>query len=527
MGVTELLALNASLQATNVMLEATIKSQAFQIEKLTAELLLLKNRLFGRSSEAADLLTVQGQLFAPPETLEIDPAKPAPTLARTPKTAPDQPPKQAKRETIPENLPREIRVLDLPESVKAGLVKIGEDASERLSYKPGTIFVLRTVRPRYADPKNADAGVQQIAAPPSAIPGGILDESITVEIAVNKFVDNIPLSRSLERLARFGVALALSTISENLITVAQLWLKPMLNALWLLLKQRNCLHVDETVFPTLPTPGSGIHQTLKTRLWTYLNAPGPGHFGSDPEPPIILFHYTDTKAGVHVRDMLRDWHDPNDPGCPRYLHADAASNYDALYRQHPHILPVNCWAHSRRKFYALAKESSSRIFAHDAVEAIDVLFAYEREWAPLSSEKRKELRQTKSTEQLAKIHAMMTEKFITLGPNCATAQAINYLLKRWANFTRYTACGDLNLSNNAAERALRKAAIGRKNFLFAGNERGGEAAAIFYSLFETAKANGINPNEWLLRALRELPKRKGSSFQDVKDLLPIKGADRL
>ena len=126
--------------------------------------------------------------------------------------------------------------------------------------------------------------------------------------------------------------------------------------------------------------------------------------------------------------------------------------------------------------------------------------------------------------QLLKIHAMMSDKLITLAPNSATANAISYLLKRWGNFTRYTERGDLAMSNNAAERALRKAALGRKNFLFAGNERGGEAAAIYYSLIETAKANGINPNEWLLNTLRELPKRKGSSFQDVKDLLPIKGA---
>ena len=257
-----------------------IAVQAFQIEKLTAELLLLKNRLFGRSSEAADLLAVQGQLFAPPQTVEIDPSKPAPTLDRTPKTSPNQKPQQAKREVISPDLPRETRLLDLPDEVKAGLIKIGEDASERLSYKPGSVFVLRTVRPRYADPKNADLGVQQMPALPNAIPGGILDESILTEFAINKFADNIPLSRSIERFSRFGVALALSTVSENLITVAELWLKPMIHALWQLLKQRNCLHVDETVFPTLPERGSGVRQTLKTRLWTYLNDPGPDH----PEP---------------------------------------------------------------------------------------------------------------------------------------------------------------------------------------------------------------------------------------------------
>ena len=197
-------------------------------------------------------------------------------------------------------------------------------------------------------------------------------------------------------------------------------------------------------------------------------------------------------AGIHRRDPL----DLAQPCQSHYLHADAASNYDALYRQHPRIKPVNCWAHARRKFYAIAKESSSKLFAHEAVEQIDVLFAMERQWCELSDEARQEKRQSEAIPQLEHIHTMMSAKLIQLGPNTVTAGAISYLLKRWDNFTRYT-------------------------------ERGGEAAAIYYSLIETAKANGIEPSAWLLNTLRELPKRKGSSFQDVKDLLPIKGAEQL
>jgi transposase len=210
-----------------------------------------------------------------------------------------------------------------------------------------------------------------------------------------------------------------------------------------------------------------------------------------------------------------------------YLHADAASNYEALYRQHPRIQPVNCWAHARRKFYAIARESTTRIFAHEAVERIDVLFADERKWQALSADERMLKRQLEAKPKLDELRAMLSAKLIEQSPNSATGQAIRYLTKRWDNFTRYIEHGDLVLSNNAAERALRKAALGRKNFLFVGNERGGEAAAIYYSLIETAKANGIDPGQWLLNVLRELPKRKGSRFQDVKDLLPIKGAELL
>jgi transposase len=483
------------------------------VEKLTLELLTLKNRLFGRASEAADLLQVQGQLFAPPETIAVD----APQLPRTPKTTAIQPKQQPKREILPPDLPREICLLDLPDDVKAGLVQIGTDESERLAYRPGEFYVICTVRPRYANPQSPDAGVQQISVPPSVIPGGILDVSVLAEVIISKFADHMPLSRQIERMGRGGIQIPLSTLSANLLTIAEVWLTPLLDALWVVLRQRGCLHVDETVFPTLPERGSGDRQTKKTRLWTYLN---------DTGPPIILFHYTQSKAGQHVQDVLADWKGP-DAACPLYLHADAASNYEALYREHPRIQPVNCWAHARRKFYAIARESTTRIFAHEAVEQIDVLFADERKWQALSADERVRKRQAEAKPQIDKLHAMLSAKLIEQSPSSATGQAIRYLTKRWDNFTRYMEHGDLVLSNNAAERALRKAALGRKNFLFVGNERGGEAAAIYYSLIETAKANGIDPSQWLLNVLRELPKRKGSSFQDVKDLLPIKGAELL
>jgi transposase len=501
---------------------ATIKAQALQIDKLTRELLILKRRLFGRSSEAADILQVQGQLFAPPATIarDSDTSTPAPVLPRTPNTTAASAKQRPKRELLPAHLPREQQVVDLSEADKVGLVEIGRDQSERLAYRPGTFYVLCTVRPRYVNPQQPDAGVQQMPAPPCAIPSGILDLSVLVEFIVSKFADHIPLSRQIDRIARLGVELSLSTVSANLLTIAQMWLKSIVDALWIVARQRGSLHVDETVFPTLPERGSGDRQTKKTRLWTYLN---------DTGPPIILFHYTQSKAGQHVQEVLSDWKGPND-ACTLYLHADAASNYEALYRAYPRIQPVNCWAHARRKFYAIAQDSSVKIFAHEAVEQIDVLFAYEREWKALSTQERFAKRQTEAQPQLEKLHAMLIEKQKHLGgsdANSATAQAISYLTKRWANFTRYTEHGDLVMSNNAAERALRKAALGRKNFLFAGNERGGEAAAIFYSLIETAKANGIEPNQWLLKVLREFPKRNGSSFHDVKDLLPIQGAAQL
>jgi transposase len=230
----------AELEAIVAQQAATIKSQALQIEKLISELLILNRRLFGRSSEAADLLQVQGQLFAPPETIACDAARaadasqeatpaPAPALPRTPKTSADEVKQQPKRELLPEGLPREEQVLDLPDDVKAGLVQIGTDVSERLAYRPGQFYVLRSLRPRYAAPQNPDAGVQQMPVPASVIPGGILDVSVLAEAAISKFADHMPLCRFIDRCTRLGVELSLSTLSVNLLTIAEVWLKSLLD----------------------------------------------------------------------------------------------------------------------------------------------------------------------------------------------------------------------------------------------------------------------------------------------------------
>jgi transposase len=486
------------------------------VEKLTLELAMLKRQLFGRSREAADQLMVQGQLFAAPEVIESAPEDGVvPALPRTPDPKPPATQRRPIRQVIPEHLPREETVLDLPAAEIADWIKIGDDVSERLAYKPGTYFVRRTIRPRYAKPGDPEAGVVQQPMPLSVIPSGLLDETLLAKFAIDKFADHQPLNRQVEQAARQGVTLALSTISENLLTVAGLWLNPLIDALWNVLQQRTSLHVDETVLPTLPDPKSKDRQTRKTRLWTYLN---------DQGPPIILYQYTDTKEGSHIRKTLANW--GRSGVC--YLHADAASNYDALYQQQPNIRAVNCFAHARRKFYEIAKSApATRIFAHAAVEKIDALFADERAWKALDDQARYQQRQAIAVPKLAALKTMLADKMVGMSDSSATAKAIAYLLKRWDNFTRYTERGDLSISNNAAERALRKAALGRNNFLFVGNERGGEAAVIYYSLIETAKANEIEPYQWLLNALSELPKRKGSSYDDVKDLLPIKGAAAL
>ena len=495
-----------------------LKIQALLIEKLTHELAQIKRVMFGRSSEAAALLAVQSDLFGV-ETIALagldEPPVPANTALAPP--AHKAPKGQPKRVLFPSDLPRKTVVLDLSEAEKIGLVCIGTESSQRLHYAPGVFTVIVTERPKYAKPGESEFGIRTAPLPLCVLPGGMLDESVIAHVAIAKFADHQPLTRQIDIFKRSGIEFSLSTLSENVLNVALIWLAPLVTALWQLLKTGTAIHVDETVLATLPQKRDAKRETQKTRLWTYLgraNDPSNNNLG----PPIILYHYTQNKAGVHVREALKNW--PQNRVV--YLQADAASNYDALFKEQPDIREVACWAHARRKFYAIAEQSKVRIFAHLAVEQIDQLFAIERQIkdgklsAPLA------YRRKHATPILATIKASLELKLPGLAPKTPTAGAIKYVLNHWPAFNTYLEAAHLKPDNNAAERALRKAALGRKNYLFVGNERGGAAAAIYYSLIETAKANGIEPFAWLTQALKELPKRQSSNFDDIKDLLPIK-----
>ena len=480
-GIVGSMTLEAAL-AENTALREQIKLQSALIEKLTLELAILKKRLFGRQSEASEHLDLQGSLFDL-TTLPVEEPSTPPSESKTP----GKPPRKAsQRMQIPENLPVEVETITPPAAEIEGLVKIGVETSDRLAYTPGRFYVRRIEVEKYAHPKVPEMGVVSAKLPPRLITGGIYDESFIAQLMVAKYDDHLPLNRQREIYQRQGVTLPISTMCEAVLTGGTA-LKP----LWVHLQQhllkRGELHVDETTMPCLAK-----EQTRKMRMWTYLSSAGE-------EPPIILYHFTPTKAGEHVRQFLKGW--------SGYLHADAASNYDELYRQNPHIREVACWAHARRKFYEIAEHAPTRVLAHEAVEQINALFAIERK-AREDKLTPEEIR--KRREQLAKpivdeIKAWLEKHRPKLAPAAPTARAMNYLINHWDAFARYLDDGRLKLDNNAAERALRLAAIGRKNYLFVGNERSGEVTATLLSLIETAKANGLEPLGYLTRAMRELP----------------------
>lgn len=490
--------------AENAAQRELIKSQSALIEKLMLELAILKKRLFGRQSEASDHLDLQASLFDV-ATVPIDqPGAPAalPTLVAPVKPTRQQP----LRMVMPPNLPVEVETITPPASEIEGLVKIGVEASDRLAYTPGRFYVRRIEVEKYAHPKVPELGVVSAKLPPRMIPGGLYDESLIAQIMVAKFDDHLPLNRQREVYQRQGITLPISTMCEAVLTCGGA-LKPLWERLQQHLLKRSELHVDETTMPCLAE-----NQTRKMRMWTYLSSAGE-------VAPIILYDFTSTKAGEHVRQFLKGW--------SGYLHADAASNYDELYRQNPNIQEVACWAHARRKFYEIAEHAPTRVLAHEAVEQINALFAIERQ-AREDKLTPDEIR--KRREQLAKpivddIRAWLTKHRPKLAPTAPTARAMNYLINHWDAFARFLDDGRLKLDNNAAERALRLAAIGRKNYLFVGNERSGEVTATLLSLIETAKANGLEPLGYLTRVMRELPlidPKSSDAEARYEALLPIR-----
>lgn len=486
------------LRAENRGFQAEIKRLSLLVEKLTFQLAVLKRMQFGQKSEVSERM---GDLFGTPVEVETA-GKPEP------KTPPRKTSREARpqpRVTLPPGLPVVETTLDLPATEKTAadgtpLQRIGEEISERLALEPGRWFLQRTIRPKYADPALPENGVRCAPLPARIIDGGLLDESVLADIAIRKFDDHLPLHRIGEIYYRDGgVDLAKQTLCDAVLACAD-WLAPLYRAVLGALKADAVLHVDETRLP-LQAPG----QTIKARAWAYVGG----------TLPLIWYDFTLDKAGQHVRERLADW---GRPDSPVYLQADAASTFDGLYAQHPHIREVACWAHARRKFFEIAKHRDTPT-ARGALERINSLFAIEREAseAGLDPEARRRWRHAHAKPRLDELHAFLDGELRDLLPGTPSAAAIGYVRNHWPALNRYLDDGRCVLDNNAAERALRVVAVGRKNWLFAGSERGGRAAVIFYTLIESAKRNGHNPRVYLEDILRRLP---STLDKDLPTLLP-------
>ncbi len=493
-----------------------LQQKSREIDGLQHQLQYLLRRLFGRSAEKID--PKQMQLF---ETLLNQLAPPAPTPTPEPAVEPVPPsPLPAThghgRRRLPSNLPRQKIIHDLPEDQKpcpcCGKVRhvIGQEVSEQLDYVPAKLTVIEHVRLKYAcracEEKAAEGGPQIVTAekPLSPIEKGLAAPGLLAYVMVSKYSDHLPLYRLEHILARHGIQISRSTMCGWAAQCAAL-LRPLYDRMIQEVLQSKVIHTDDTPVKVLDP---ALDRTRTGRFWVYVG---------DKPHPYTVFSYTPSRSRDGPREFLKGW--------SGYLQADAFGGYDGIYAGEAggRVTEVACWAHARRKFYD-ARNSDAAASTH-ALAHIRLLYDVEDEAKPLSALDRHRLRQEKSVPRLQQFKTWLESQQAQRGgavlPKSPMGQAIVYALNQWDALCVYTTNGDLTIDNNASENALRRVALGRKNWLFCGSDNGGVTAAVLFSLIATCQRHHVDPFVYLRDVLTRIA---ATPVNQLDSLLPDRWA---
>ncbi|WP_151639493.1 IS66 family transposase [Noviherbaspirillum aerium] len=484
-------------------LREQLSTRAAEIEHLKLWIAKLQRMQFGRKSEKLDLQIAQLELRL--EDLQADEGQSASAAQRQGRPFRTPP----HRKPLPPHLPCDDQ-LHMPEqqdcpSCGGKLTQLGEDVSEQLEYVPASFRVIRHVRPKLAC--SCCDCIVQAPAPSRPIERGLPGPGLLAHVLVAKFSDHLPLYRQSAIYAREGVELSRSLLADWVGACSDL-LAPLVDAIGRHVRASSKLHADDTPLPVL-APGLG--KTKTARLWTYVRDDRPS--GSQ-DPPAVWFAYTPDRKGAHPQQHLRDF--------TGVLQADGFAGFNALYES-GRIKEAACWAHARRKFYELAQARPSPITG-EALRRIGALYAIEETIRGKSPEERLQVRQAEAKPLLEAMEVWLHETVSTLSRKSDTTAAIQYALNRWAALTRYCDDGIIEMDNSAAERSLRGVALGRKNYLFAGADSGGERAAAMYSLIGTAKLNDMDPEAYLRHVLAHVADHP---INRIDDLLPWNVAGKL
>ena len=493
---------SAVLPRDTTTLQAMVVAQQAEIEHLKLIIAKLRRMQFGQRSEKIDEMV--GQLELALEELETGKAERA---SRTEITPAEEAPGKPVRKPLPGHLPRDT-VVHAPEQsccpdCGGHLKPLGEDVSEVLDYVPASFRVIRHVRPKLACGR-CDTIVQAPAAS-RPIARGMAGSGLLAHVLVAN-CDQLPLYRQSGIYAREGVDLERSTLADWVGQCSAL-LRPLVERLRHHVLGGEKLHADDTPVPVL-APGDG--KTKTGRLWTYVRDDRPA--GNDT-PPAVWFAYSPNRKGEHPQTHLKSF--------KGILQADAFAGFDALYAQGD-ILDAACWAHARRKFFEIHQAQGSPIAA-EALKRIAALYAIESTVRGKPPDIR-----LKGREQVKRIldefHAWLLDTRRQLSKKSGLADAIGYALNHWQALIRYASDGRIEIDNNAAERALRAVALGRKNFLFAGSDAGGDRAAAIYSLVGSAKLNGLDPEAYLRFVIERIADYR---ISELDDLLPWHVAEHI
>ena len=495
--------------------KATVSSVEALVAHLTLQIEKLKRELYGtRSERTARLLDqLEMQLEDAEAGLSEDELAAEQAAAKTTTVAFFERKRRGGRKPFPEHLPRERVVVPGPTACSCcgsdRLRKLGEDVTETLEVIPRRWKVVQTVREKFTC-RDCER-ISQVPSPFHPTPRGFLGPNLLATILFEKFGQHQPLNRQSERYTREGIDLSLSTLADQVGACVHA-LCPLHELIKRHVLDAERLHGDDTTVPILAKG-----KTATGRIWAYVRDDAP--FGG-PAPPAALFFASRDRTADHPERHLKGWQG--------ILQADAYSGYGRLYaasRSPGPLTQALCWSHARRKFYELADIAKSARrgrnaapispMALEAVTRIDALFAIEREIKGLSAAERLAIRQERSLPLVADLEDWMRTERARLSRHADVAKAMDYMLTKWEAFARFTVDGRVCLSNNAAERALRGIALGRRSWTFAGSDRGADRCAFMLTLINTAKLNDIDPQAWLADVLARIADLPSSRLSEL------------
>jgi transposase len=501
-------------QADAAQAKATATSTDALIAHLRLEIEKLRRVLYGSSSERKARLLEQMELQL--EELETaateDELAAEKAAAQAPAVRPVQR-KRPSRKPFPEHLPRERVVIPVPSCCprcgSAKLSKLGEDITETLEVIPRRWKVIQTVREKFSC-RDCET-ITQPPAPFHVTPRGFAGPSLLAMVLFEKFGQHQPLNRQSERYAREGIDLSVSTLADQ-VAICTTVLQPLHALIEAHVLAAERLHGDDTTVPILAKG-----KTVKGHIWTYVRDDRP--FGGNA-PPAALYYASRDRGHEHPERHLRSF--------TGILQADAYAGYNTLYdpsREPCAITSALCWSHARRQFFELADIAANARrgkqappispIALEAVKRIDALFDIERAINGKSPAERLRIRQERSAPLVTELEAWLRKERAGLSRSASVVKQIDYMLKRWDRFAAFLDDGRICLTNNAAERALRGFALGRKSWLFAGSERGADRAAAMVTLIMTAKLNDIDPLAWLADVLARIADMPQSRLHEL------------
>jgi transposase len=494
------------LRAFAALLQSELYAKTLHIEKLRAQLATLRRARFGQSSEKLDHQIDLLELII--GDLEEADAEHQARQERAAGAAPAKAPRNHNRKPLPDHLPRETITHQGPCACPAcgsrRLRKIGDDEREVLEYVPSHFKVVVHVRPKLSC-RDCEA-ISQPPMPSLPIERGRPGPGLLAHVLVSKYCDHLPLNRQSDIYAREGVELDRSTLADW-VGRAALLMSPIAEAIGDYVRAGPAVHADDTPIP-VQDPGRG--STRKGRLWVVVR---DERAWASPAPPAAYYRYSVDRKGEHAQALLAP--------CAGFLHADAYAGFAKLYDPDPitgqvRLMEVACWAHGRREIFDEHARTKSPL-ARQALERIGEIFAIERDINGQSADARLAVRQARTAPLLFALKAYYEACLGRISAKGDLAKAIRYSTNRWEALTRFTTDGRLEMSNNAAERAIRPLTLGRRNWTFLGSDAGGDRAAVFYTIIQTCKLNHIDPEAYLADVIGRVADHPAKR---VHDLLP-------